>query len=112
MNTLKRRLVLAWSLGLVLFIGARTGHAAQTAKWEWAGIDRIVAIGDIHGTYDKFVSLLRGTGLVDEAMSWKGGDDHLVLAGDLVDRGPDDRKVMELVMRLQNEARAAGGAVH
>ena len=37
---------------------------------------------------------------------------HLVLTGDLVDRGPADRQVMELVMRLQPEAGAAGGHVH
>jgi hypothetical protein len=71
-----------------------------------------VAIGDVHASYDKFLALLRGTGLVDEGSGWTGGTSHLVLAGDLVDRGQDDRKVMELAMRLQNEARAAGGEVH
>ncbi len=75
-------------------------------------MDRIVAIGDVHASYDKFLALLRGTGLVDEGSSWTGGTSHLVLVGDLVDRGQDDRKVMDLAMRLQAEARAAGGEVH
>jgi hypothetical protein len=71
-----------------------------------------VAIGDVHASYDKFLALLRGTGLVDEGSNWTGGTSHLVLVGDLVDRGQDDRKVMDLAMRLQTEAKAAGGEVH
>jgi len=34
------------------------------------------------------------------------------LCGDLVDRGPDDRAILDLVRRLQKEAKSAGGAVH
>ena len=107
-----RRFFLPWILGLALLAGIRPGRAAQVSKWEWSGVDRIVAIGDVHGSYDKFVALLSGTGLVDESSSWTGGTSHLVLVGDLVDRGQDDRKVMDLVMRLQPEAKAAGGEVH
>jgi hypothetical protein len=87
-------------------------YADQVSKWEWEGIDRIVVIGDVHGSYDKFVILLKGTGLVDENLSWTGGNAHLVMVGDLVDRGKNDRGVVELVMRLQNEASSAGGQVH
>lgn len=86
--------------------------ADQVSRWEWKGIDRIVAIGDVHGSYDKFVTLLKGTKLVDENLSWTGGEAHLVMVGDLVDRGKNDRGVVELVMRLQNEASSAGGQVH
>jgi len=112
MNVLRRRLSVAWLAGLVLLCGVRPGPAAQVSKWEWDGVDRIVAIGDVHASYDKFLALLRGTGLVDEGLHWTGGTSHLALVGDLVDRGPDDRKVMDLVMRLQPEAKAAGGEVH
>ncbi len=72
----------------------------------------MVAIGDVHGSYDKLLKLLRGTGLIDAELSWMGSTDHLVLLGDLVDRGPDDRQVLDLVRRLQTEATAAGGRVH
>jgi hypothetical protein len=40
------------------------------------------------------------------------GRAHLVSLGDLLDRGADSRKVMNLLMRLQAEAKAAGGAMH
>src|SRR6185503_16218623 len=37
---------------------------------------------------------------------------HLVQTGDILDRGSDSRKAMDLLMRLEDEARQAGGAVH
>jgi len=63
MTILKRRLFAVWLVGLVLLCGVRPGPAAQVSKWEWDGVDRIVAIGDVHASYDKFLALLRGTGL-------------------------------------------------
>ncbi len=72
---------------------------------------RIVAIGDVHGDLNHFTQLLARTGLVDESATWAGGDDILVQTGDLVDRGPFDRQVLELMMRLEKEADRAGGRV-
>lgn len=71
-----------------------------------------MALGDVHGKLDKMVSLLRGTGLADAELAWIGGEQHLVLCGDLVDRGGRDRAVLDLARRLQEEAAAAGGRVH
>jgi len=72
----------------------------------------VVAIGDVHGDYDQFVSVLRSAGLIDEQGKWSGGKAHLVQTGDVLDRGPDSRKVMDLLMRLEGEAKSAGGEVH
>src|SRR5690606_22321224 len=52
------------------------------------------------------------TSLVDEDVGWTGGDSVLVSLGDLLDRGAESRNVMDLLMRLQREAPAHGGAVH
>ncbi|MCZ6619306.1 MAG: metallophosphoesterase, partial [Gammaproteobacteria bacterium] len=41
-----------------------------------------------------------------------GGSTHLVSLGDLLDRGGESRKVLELLMRLEKEAQLAGGRVH
>jgi hypothetical protein len=84
----------------------------KTSEWEWDGVARVVALGDIHGSFDKLTISLRAAGLIDEGLRWKGGKDHLVLCGDLVDRGPDDRKVLDLVQALQKDAGRAGGRVH
>ncbi|HVR29290.1 MAG TPA: metallophosphoesterase, partial [Thermoanaerobaculia bacterium] len=72
---------------------------------------RVVAIGDIHGAYDPLVEILQAAGLVDEELAWSGGDATLVQLGDFTDRGPRVRAVMDLLMRLQQEAPAAGGRV-
>jgi hypothetical protein len=79
---------------------------------EWTGVERVVAIGDLHGDYDQFVAVLRSAGLVDEKDRWSGGKAHLVQTGDVLDRGPDSRRLMDLILRLEGEAKQAGGAVH
>ena len=84
----------------------------QVSRWEWEEVPRIVAMGDVHGAFHKLVSLLIGTGLVDGDLGWTGGRAHLVLCGDLVDRGTNDRGVLDLIRRLQEEAKTVGGRVH
>jgi hypothetical protein len=86
--------------------------AAATPACQIDGVDRIVAIGDVHGAYDRFVEILRASGMVDARQRWAGGRTHLVQTGDVVDRGPDSRKVLDLLERLRGESRRAGGAVH
>src|SRR5438477_8316950 len=76
------------------------------------GVDRIVAVGDVHGAYDRFVEILKTTALIDDRLRWIGGQAHLVQLGDVVDRGPDSRPALDLLRRLQTEASRAGGAVH
>ena len=73
---------------------------------------RVIAVGDVHASYDAFTTILRFAGIVDDKARWSGGKAHLVQTGDLLDRGKDTRKVLDLVMRLEGEARKAGGRVH
>ncbi len=68
----------------------------------------VFVVGDVHGHRDVLASLLRGTGLIDDAERWDGGDAVLWLVGDLVDRGPDGLGAIDLVRRLEAES---GGAV-
>ena len=75
-------------------------------------VARVVAVGDVHGAYDQFVAILRAAEIVDADGHWAGGATHFVQTGDLVDRGPDSRKVLDLVMRLEQEAEKAGGHVY
>ncbi len=79
---------------------------------EWHGIQRVVAVGDVHGDYEQFVKVLQSADLIDNHGDWVGGKAHLVQTGDLVDRGPDTRAVLDLVMKLEKQAAAAGGGVH
>jgi len=86
--------------------------ACAPAQDTFTGVQRIVAFGDIHGDYQRLVDLLHTAGLIDKQNVWTGGAAHLVLDGDMVDRGPNSRKVLDFVMALQRQAAQAGGAVH
>ncbi|NPA49286.1 MAG: serine/threonine protein phosphatase [Thermodesulfobacteria bacterium] len=54
----------------------------------------IYAIGDIHGCLWALEALL-------EKLPLKWGEDYLVFLGDYIDRGPDPRKVLEVIMELK-----------
>jgi hypothetical protein len=75
-------------------------------------VQRVIAFGDVHGAAAELTALLRAVGVVDQDLRWSAGTTHVVSLGDLLDRGSASRDVMELLMRLQQEASAAGGALH
>lgn len=97
---------------LKFFLLALLAACALLAQETWNGVDRIVAVGDVHGDYDQFTSLLRAAGVIDRENHWTGGKTHLVQVGDVLDRGADSRKALDLLMSLEKESRAAGGNVH
>jgi len=70
------------------------------------------AFGDTHGAFSEFIKLIKRVGLVDENLDWSGGKAHLVSTGDVLDRGPNPRKIFDLMMKLENQAREAGGGFH
>lgn len=72
----------------------------------------VVAFGDVHGAHRALLDTLRAAGVIDADQRWIAGARHLVGTGDLVDRGADSRQVLDLLMRLEGEAQAAGGRVH
>ena len=72
---------------------------------------RVVAIGDVHGSLDSLTAILQAAQLIDPQRRWIGGRTRLVQTGDILDRGAAVRVVMDLFMRLEDEARRAGGRV-
>jgi hypothetical protein len=99
-----------------LLVGAgAAGLAASpftgTLPCDLTTTERVVAIGDVHGAYDRFVAILRASGLVDSQQRWSGGRAVLVQTGDVVDRGDDSRRALDLLRRLEHEAERAGGRV-
>lgn len=95
-------------IGILVAVAAVLAAAQDT----FTGVKRIVAVGDVHGGYDEFVSVLRATGVIDNSNKWSGGATHLVQTGDCVDRGAASRKVLDLLMNLENQAKRARGNVH
>ena len=60
---MKRTRVVA-ALSCLLAAPALLG--AQRSTWEWDDVPRVVILGDVHGSYDKMVTLLLGTKTVDQ----------------------------------------------
>lgn len=81
-------------------------------QYRFSGAERIVAMSDPHGAYDALAGTLANAGIIDADGNWAGAAAHLVITGDLLDRGADSRRIMDLVMRLEEQAPAAGGMVH
>jgi len=75
-------------------------------------VPRIAVLSDIHGQYDLLVRLLRANELIDAQDQWAYGTGTLVIAGDVFDRGPRVTEAFWLLYGLQQQAAAAGGAVH
>jgi len=102
--------VLALALPSIFFTGP--SRSAEQLQWRWSDVDSVVAVADIHGDYDAFLTVLQSAELIDEDLGWTGGTTHLVIVGDVLDRGPDSRQVLDLLMDLEPAAAAAGGMVH
>lgn len=112
-HSCRRRVLGALAWVACAIAGAGTASAAtQASPAVWSGVERVVAFADVHGAHAELTALLQSVGVVDAELRWAGGKTHLVSLGDLLDRGADSRRVMDLLMRLQGEAEAVGGRVH
>jgi hypothetical protein len=102
-------------VGAALLSSVGSTRAAQNPSSASCDIEtsqRIVAVADVHGAYDRLVAILRAAGLVDSRQRWSGGRAIFVQTGDVLDRGADSRRVLDLLRRLEGEASRAGGRVH
>ncbi|MFC1609436.1 metallophosphoesterase [Myxococcota bacterium] len=75
------------------------------------GSGRIVAIGDLHGDLSATKNVLALAGAIDEESRWIGGDLVVVQTGDQLDRGDEDRVVVDLFRDLEEQASSEGGRV-
>ncbi len=74
--------------------------------------DKLAAISDIHGQFDLMLKLLQGNGIINQDWQWTYGKGHLVITGDVLDRGPKVTEALWLLYALETQASAAGGGVH
>jgi hypothetical protein len=99
---------LAVGLAALAALATRPGSGAEPLAMQ---APRIVAIGDVHGSIEGLSSILEEAGLIGGSGSWAGGSTTLVQIGDLLDRGVALRGVLDLLMRLEQEAPRSGGRV-
>ncbi len=85
--------------------------APPTAPVAVDGPTRIVAVGDLHGDMEQTLAVFQLAGIIDSEGHWSAGNAVFVQTGDQTDRGPDSKGIIELLVRLETEAEAAGGRV-
>jgi len=110
-NIIIKRLYVLVFASLMAAVAVMPVLAAER-QYEWSNVARIVAVGDVHGDYDKMVKCMKANRVIDGSNKWIGGKTHLVQTGDILDKGPESKKAMDLLMDLEQQATAAGGAVH
>lgn len=100
-----------WLLASALVAITLPGLAA-TVQDDWQGVERIVAIGDIHGDYDNYIEVLKNAGVINRRGRWSAGKTHVVQVGDIPDRGPDTLRIISHLQKLEKQASKAGGRLH
>lgn len=95
----------------VATVASSTGPTNATS-YRLASSARLVAIGDLHGDLRALRAALRLAGAIDSDDRWIGKDLTVVQTGDQIDRGDQDREVLDVLEKLEGEAKAAGGALH
>ncbi len=86
--------------------------APEVSPSSYDDVPRIFAVSDIHGEYEAFTDILVNAGIVDEHLRWSWGTGHLVVLGDVFDRGDKVTECLWLIHRLEQEATRVGGRVH
>lgn len=79
--------------------------------WQFTS-KRWAAISDIHGQYDLMLKILQAGKVIDAQGNWAFGSNQLVVVGDIMDRGDKVNEALWHVYVLQQQAKAAGGALH
>jgi calcineurin-like phosphoesterase family protein len=112
------------SLAAAALLGAFAAAGPPSRDWQahpaivqLDTAERIFAIGDIHGDYDRLVALLVAGRVLARAPrvaghpEWAAGKAVLVCTGDFIDKWGQSLQVIELLHGLQAAAAAAGGRV-
>lgn len=82
------------------------------SKSIYSADSRIIALSDIEGNFNALSSFLIANQVIDSTYNWKFGKGHLVLLGDIMDRGKNVTQCLWLIYKLEQQAAKQGGKVH
>ena len=71
----------------------------------------LFVVPDIHGDFQGLIKALRIGSIINENFDWIASDTIVVQTGDIFDRGPDSKQIVEFLLGLQLEALNYGGCV-
>lgn len=73
---------------------------------------KLFLISDVEGEFEGFRNLLISNNVMDENYNWTFGKGHMVICGDLFDRGNEVPECLWLIYKLEQGAKTKGGYVH
>ena len=82
----------------------------QVATWDQPS--KLLALSDIEGEFEALRNLLIANKVMDKKYNWIFGNGHVVLCGDLFDRGLNVTEQLWLLYKLEQDAKAQGGYLH
>ncbi len=85
---------------------------AETPPAIYNDNEPILAMSDLEGNFHTFREFLLAHGVVNQHFDWQFGQGHLVLVGDMVDRGQSVTQLLWFIYKLEQQALLAGGRVH
>jgi len=94
------------------FAGSALGVVPEVQPTFHPAVERIIAIGDLHGDLDAARRVFRMAEITDDQDAWIAGELVVVQTGDQLDRGDQEQELLEYLNRLQLEATAAGGTLY
>ena len=74
--------------------------------------EKLVALSDLEGNFYAFKKLLIGAKIMNNNYEWIFDKGHLVLVGDIFDRGNNVTQCLWLIYELERQAALKGGKVH
>jgi len=74
--------------------------------------ERLVAFADVHGDLNATRNVLKLAGLINDDNAWTGGTTVVVQTGDQLDRGDDEKAILDLFESLSEQAWNAGGGFY
>ncbi len=81
-------------------------------QWNYSQPDKVLVVSDPHGDINAFVSILQAQHVIDKNCDWSFDKGHLVVIGDVFDRGQDVLPIFWLIYKLEEQAAKAKGCVH
>lgn len=87
-------------------------HPRPQRRFRYRTREKIFALSDVHGQFNRLREILVGNHIMNRSFAWTFGKGHLVLVGDIFDRGPMVTECLWLLVHLQKQASRAGGRVH
>lgn len=84
----------------------------RDTSFEFNNVKKFAALSDVHGQYDLMISLLQAHKVIDSLSNWSYGEGHLVVLGDIFDRGDKVTECLWFLFNLEKQAEKAGGKCH